>query len=61
MADLNQRFVAYVKGLRETQAAGQPTQPLDSTGIVKLDEPNVRGNVAAKDKDLNTDYYLVIP
>ena len=60
MADLNLRWLAYVKALRETQFAAHATQPLDSSTVVKLDEPTMRATAGAKLQDLNTDYYIVI-
>ena len=60
MADLNLRFLAYVKTLRETQFAAQPAQALDSDTVVKLDLPTVRAITPTR-SDLNTVYYLNIP
>ena len=60
MADLNQRFLAYVKTLRETRATAHPTDTLDSDTEVKNDLATVRAITATR-SDLNTVYYLNIP
>ena len=58
--DLNRRWLAYVKSLRETRAAAHPTDTLDSTTEVKNDVQTER-NLTPTRSDLNTVYYLNIP
>ena len=61
MADLCQRINVYVMSKRATQETAHPTQSSDSASILMLDMHNVRENASAKQADVNTDYYLVIP